>query len=313
MKTALIVGCEGQDGRLVTELLLAQGYAVLGLARHVVHSVNVSWDRPVDILNQEAVFDLMKVVPFDEIYYLAAYHQSSQDPFQDNTVLFKQSHAINVEGLLNLLEAIKTQGSQARLFYAASSLIFASTATDVQDEQTSFAPDSFYGMTKLNGLLLCRYYRQQHGVFVATGILYNHESAYRSASFISTKIVRAAVNIKQGKQNDLVVGDLNACTDWGYAPDYVVAMQQILKLPQGDEFVIATGQQHSVRDFVQIAFDCVGLDWKNYVKEDPAIMTRKRRPLVGSPQKLISVTGWHPTVDFKGMIKNLVEAQGACV
>ncbi len=313
MKIALIIGCEGQDGRLIRELLLSQGYAVLGLARGIVHSVNVAWDRPVDIFKQEIVLDLMKTVSFDEIYYLAAHHQSSQDPSQDNTFLFKQSHAVNVEGLLNFLEAIRLRAPKAHLFYAASSLLFANTTTNIQDEQTPFAPDSIYGMTKLNGLLLCRYYRQQYGVFASTGILYNHESPYRAANFISTKIVQAAVKIKQGKQEGLVVGDLNASIDWGYAPDYVKAMQQILSAPEGDEFIIATGQKHCVRDFVQIAFDCVGLDWKKYVKEDIGIMTRKRKSLVGNSQKLMDATGWRPSVDFKGMIKLLVEAQGVCV
>ena len=310
MKTAIIIGCEGQDGRIAFDLLLKKEYRILGIGRGTVRCAGIDWDQAIDITKKQDVLRLSKEVKADEIYYLAACHQSSQDRVRDESDLLRTSHAVNVEGLLYFCEGIKTYNPKAKLFYAASSLIYEGTDTPVQDEQTPFSPQSIYGMTKLNGLLLCRYYRARYGIFASSGILYNHESIYRGDNFISTRIIKAALNIKKGKQDSLVLGDLSAQVDWGYAPDYVEAMQRILNTAKADDFIIASGKKHSVRDFVRIVFGYLGMDWKQYVREDPGVMTRKRKALVGNARKLRQATGWHPTVDFRGMIKLLLEAQG---
>ncbi len=299
MKNIVIIGSNGQDGRIAVDLALKEGDKVLGISRQ----------GSVDITCQEEVFKLCKSEAIDEIYYLAACHQSSQTPLRESSDVLKESHLINVQGLLHWCEGIKKYRPQARLFYASSSLIYEGTDTSIQDEGTPFCPGSIYGITKLNGLLLCRYYRTQ-GVFASSGILYNHESVYRQECFLSTKIIKAVLNIKAGNQDRLNLGDLDAQVDWGYAWDYVKAMRMIMRLPQADDFIIASGQKHSVRDFVQIAFNHVGLDWRQYVHETPGILSRQRKVLVGNARKLRQATGWHPTVDFPGMIKLLLQAHG---
>jgi len=313
MKTAIIIGCEGQDGRIAFDLLLQKQYRILGISRGGVRCAGIDWDQAVDITREEDVLHLSKAVKADEIYYLAACHQSSQDRLRDESDLLKESHAVNVEGLLYFCEGIKKYSPKARLFYAASSLIYEGTDTTMQDEQTPFCPQSIYGMTKLNGLLLCRYYRDRYGVFASSGILYNHESHYRGDNFISTRIIKAALNIKEGNQDSLALGDLSAQVDWGYAPDYVAAMHQILNSHHTDDFIIASGTTHSVRDFVMITFDLLGLDWKKYVREDRSIVMRSRKVLKGNPKKLMEQIGWRPTVNFQGMIRVLLQAQGALV
>ena len=310
MKTAIIIGCDGQDGRIAFDQLTEQGSRVLGLGVGKVRSSGVSWDVPVDITQSQDVEDVLKAVRPDEVYYLAAYHHSSQDQVPAEVDLYNKSHDINGRGLLHFLEGIRAQGLKTKLFYASSSLIFGTPAGEVQNEETPFAPDTVYGISKLNGLLLCRYYRVKYGIFSSVGILYNHESPYRLNKFISKKITTAAVNILNKQQDILIVGDLNAEVDWGWAPDYVDAMTRILKLDTPDDFIIASGEKHSVREFVAVTFGMLGLSWENFVKEDQGLMTRKRKVMVGDASKLKRLTSWHPRVDFKGMVKLLLQAQG---
>ena len=191
----------------------------------------------------------------------------------------------------------------------SSSLIYEGTSTAMQDEQTPFCPQSIYGMTKLDGLLLCRYYRHQYGVFASSGII-NHESPYRRDNFISSRIIKAALDIKKGKQDSLVLGDLSAEVDWGYAPDYVEAMHRILDIDKADEFIIASGKKHSVRDFVPIAFDLLGLNCKQYVREDPGVVNQKKKSAGRECSKIDTGNGLAGKVDFRGMIKLLLAAQG---
>ena len=176
MKTAFVIGSQGQDGRIAVDLLANKGYKVLGFGRETI-----------DITNQDAVLELMKTTPVDEIYYLAACHQSSQDQARDNAALFQESHAVNVEGLLYFLKGMQGYAPQARLFYASSSLIFEGASMEKQNENTPFSPESIYAMSKLDGLLLCRYYRKHYGTFASVGIMYNHESRFRRETFISRK------------------------------------------------------------------------------------------------------------------------------
>jgi GDPmannose 4,6-dehydratase len=208
--------------------------------------------------------------------------------------------------LLHFLESIRVGSPRTRLFYAASSHVFGAAAgearTGLQSEETPFNPQSVYAMTKVDGLLACRQYRSRHRVYGAVGILYNHESRFREEKFLTKKVIRAVVAIKSGRQDQLELGDLNAEVDWGYAPDYVEAMQAIVSADVADDFVVATGIKHTVRDFVEIAFQEAGLDWKRYVSENPQVMGRRRPGSSGDSSKLTRVTGWRPKTTFSEMV-----------
>ena len=310
MKRVIIVGADGQDGRILCERLRAAGSAILGIARESVRSTEDSAPARIDVTDREQVKALIANWHPDQIYYLAAHHHSSQEQAGSDTVrLFEKSHAVHVLGLLHFLEAIKDAAPPARLFYAASSLVFGDVTSEMQDERTPMNPRCIYGITKASGLHCCRFYRETHGVFASAGILYNHESAYRQEKFVSQKIIRAVLEIAAGRQEKLILGDLSAKIDWGYAPDFVEAMARILTLDRAEDFVIATGEAHTVREFVEIAFRLAGLDWKSHVEENPAVLQRRRLTLVGDATKLRNATGWHPTVTFPEMVGLLLESQ----
>jgi GDPmannose 4,6-dehydratase len=211
---------------------------------------------------------------------------------------------------LNFLEAARVKSPKSRLFFASSSRVFGAPPSSPQDETTPLNPECVYGITKAAGQRCVRYYRQAHGLFAAAGILYNHESPLRAPAFVTTKIVRGAVAIRRGQQSKLVLGDLDAEADWGYAPDYVDAMRQILRLPAADDFVIASGASHTVRNFVEAAFGLVGLDWNAYVEVAPGLISGQRRSsLVGNTAKLTAATGWKPSVSFTELVRILVQAE----
>ncbi len=310
MKKAIIVGCNGQDGRIAYDLLSSKNYDVLGIDRGVVRGYSRS--VPVDISSFDDVAGILSEFKPDEVYYFAAFHHSSEDKAAENVLqLFAQSYLINVQALLHFLEGIRLFSPQTRIFYAGSSLLFGDAEGEIQDELTPFKPDTVYGITKLDGVLSCRYYRKTYGTFASVGIFYNHESQYRTENFISRKIIKGALEIKRGKKDELVLGNLQAEVDWGYAPDYVDAAHRILQTDASGEFVIATGKLHSVLDFVTITFDYLGLNWKNHITENKTVLTRNRKALKGNPSKLMHTTGWRPTVDFKEMIRLLLIAEGA--
>ncbi len=310
MKKAVIVGCNGQDGRIASDLLSSKNYDVLGIDRGIVKGPARS--LPIDISNFDNVANMLRDMKPDEVYYFAAFHHSSEDKTAEDVMhLFQESYRINVQALLHFLEGIRIFSPQTRLFYAGSSLLFGDTEEVVQNESTPFEPDTIYGITKLDGVLSCRYYKKSFGVFASTGIFYNHESQYRTENFISKKIIKGALDINRGKKEKLILGDLSAQVDWGYAPDYVDAAYRILQADAPGEFVIATGKLHSVLDFVSIAFDYLGLNWKDHVTENKTVLTRSRKTLVGNPSRLIQTTGWKPTVDFRDMIRLLLIAEGA--
>jgi GDPmannose 4,6-dehydratase len=308
MKKAIVVGSEGQDGRLLFDLLSRRDYGVFGVGRDAVRGLTEGIAAPVEVLNGANVAEAVQRVVPDEIYYLAAVHHSSQEVSGDfPRALFRDSFNVNVNGLLNFLEAMRLHAPKSRLFYAASSHVFGVPAASPQNENTPLAPRCVYGITKTAGVRCCGFYRENYGIFAACGILYNHESSYRRAEFVTSKIVRSAVRIKHGQSEKLTLGDLSAKVDWGYAPDYVHAMTRILSLEKPEDFVIASGEAHSVREFVEIAFEAAGLDWKNHVTEDASMIGKSRLGLVGDSSKLRRMTGWSPTVNFKEMVRLLVE------
>ena len=300
MKTAVILGSEGQDGRLLHGLLESRSYRVIG--------VDAS-SEPVDITSEPEVIAFLRDTRPEEVYHLAAIHHSAEAAPDTASRMARPACEVNLLSLVYCLEGIRQASPSTRLFYAASSHVFGQVAAEVQDESTPLKPDSIYGLTKAGGVLACRMYRQSHGVFASTGILYNHESHLRPNGFLSKKIVRSAIEIRAGLRRSLALGSLSAIEDWGYAPDYVEAMQRILTHGVADDFVVATGEGHTVRDFVRIAFELVGLDWARYVVEDPSIPLRKSPGRIGNPAKLVRETGWRPTVDFEQMIRRLIEAE----
>jgi GDPmannose 4,6-dehydratase len=307
-RKAIVVGSAGQDGQLLCSQLCQRGYDVVGCVRTVtVSSTSEIKHVAVDIGSQAAVSELVTDIRPDEIYYLAAFHQSATDAPGDFSELIRKSLDVNTISLVNFLEAIRGPSAATRIFYAASSHIFGLPGSAVQDEQTPINPVSAYGISKAAGLFACRHYRASYGTFAAVGILYNHESELRTAKFISRKIARGAASIKLGEAKTLTLGNLDAVVDWGYAPDYTDAMQKILQAPKPDDFVVASGQAHTVRDFARIAFEAVELDFTRYVISDDTIVRRDTGALIGNPEHLIKTTGWRPTIDFAGMVRNLVK------
>jgi len=307
-KQAIIVGSEGQDGCLLFDLLVERGYEVIGVGKNFVRTTQPIHLQSIDIRNSDAVTNLIETTKPAEVYYLAAFHYSSEEKFSnlDSRCMLMTSMDIHVHGLINFLEAIRRTSSRTRIFYAASSLVFGNPSQTPQNEQTPFNPLCAYGISKAAGVHCCRFYRNTHGVFTIAGILYNHESYLRPEHFISQKIIRGAKSIQQNRQDRLILGDLSVIRDWGYAPDYVDAMHRLLQINKPEDVVIASGEGHTVREFVQIAFDVLGLDWKYFVREDPRILRDRQPVYIGNPQYLKKLTGWKPSISFQEMIHKLM-------
>ena len=296
MNRALVIGSRGQDGVLLTSLLVDRGWEVSGLVR-----------GDLDLCHFPSVKEVLSS-GYDHVYYLAAYHQSSQDSaLACERELYEKSTQVHVEGLLNFLDAIRSVAPTTRVFYAASSLVFGSPEQELQDEDTPLNPLCIYGITKSNGIQLCRYFREKHGIFASAGILFNHESPLRQRKFVIPKIIHGAIAISRGSTQKLQLGDLSARVDWGYASDYVDAMHRILCLDCPDDFVVASGETHSVQDVVETVFAALGLNWTQHIVETPSLLTRQRTVLRGDSSKLRQRTGWEPTVDFSTMILRLLD------
>jgi GDPmannose 4,6-dehydratase len=314
VRSALIIGASGQDGRLLARLLLDRDYTVRGWIRRETAAASPCECALVDILNPAAVEAALRKSPPDEIYYLAAFHHATEDAIELSAAeLLRCSFDVHVLGLLNVLQAMEECAPRTRLFYAASSHVFGTPKSEWQNEQTPLTPNSAYGISKAAGLQCCQLYRQQKGIFAATGILFNHESSWRKPSFLSQKIVQGALRARHDAAYKLVLGDLEARVDWGYAPDYVEAMFRILQLPEASDFVVASGEMHTVREFAEIAFSAVGLDWRQHVETDARLLNKTSHPLRGDSDKLRAATGWSPAVTFREMVVRLVEeAESIC-
>jgi len=306
---ALIIGHSGQDGKLLVEQLLARRYGLAGFSGRTFYSnCGFQPNSAPNVLNYNQMAWLVSSLKPDEIYYLAAYNFSSEDNLDEQSdARFTKNRQTHVDGLLNVLEAVRQHSPRSRLFYAGSSLVFGDWAGTKQDEDTRFDPEGFYGITKAIGTVLCREYRLKYDLFCVAGILYNHESIYRSKNYLSSKLIRQAIQIKQGAISHITVGNPEASVDWGYAPDYVDAFTRTLKLDEPENFVIATGQLHTVQDFIDAVFDCLGIDPQDKINVDEQIMARKHKTRVGDASKLRRLTGWSPSLDFRGMIARLVE------
>ncbi len=304
---ALIVGIRGQDGTLLARSLARKGIDVVGISRDKLF-LGGEDARPFSIGDADSVEGLIRELKPKEIYYLAAHHKSAESA-EDNSSphSYEKYHQTHVAGLLNCLSAMKKHSLQSRFFYAASSLIYDGTIGPRQNENTPFSPVGFYGATKLQGLHLCRQFRETHGLFASVGILYSHESVLRPITFLSKKLLCAAHQISKGQLDRVTVGSLKARNDWGYAPDYVEAFQKILTLAAPTDFVVASGESHSVRDFAAAVFERFGLDASKHVFETAGLLARETPTKIGDITKLTSFTGWTPPRSFSSMIERLVE------
>lgn len=314
IKKALITGITGQDGSYLAELLLSKGYEVHGIVRRVAHEdpiqrhwrIRATMDRitvhPGSLENYASVFSVVEKIKPDECYHLAAQSfvgESFDDPF---TVM-----DININGTLFILSALRERAPECRFYFAGSSEMFGKVRETPQNEQTPFHPRSPYGISKVTGFELTRNFREAYNMFATCGILFNHESERRGMEFVTRKISSGVAAIKLGKQDKLYLGNLDAKRDWGYAPEYVHAMWLMLQQDIPDDYVIATGKTHTVREFVEAAFKTVGLDWQKYVEIDD----RFKRPaevdlLVGDNSKAQKELGWQPKVDFMELASRMV-------
>lgn len=316
MKRALILGITGQDGSYLAELLLSKGYEVHGMVRRVAwEDPEIRYARIRHILDRihlhsgslESPASLVKVVEESkphECYHLAAQSFVSTS-FEDE---FSTMH-VNVLGTHALLYAIRARARECRFYFAGSSEMFGQAEEIPQDENSQFRPVSPYAISKVAGCLLTRYYRKVHDLYACVGILFNHESPRRGAEFVTRKITLGVANILAGRQSELVLGDLHARRDWGHARDYVESMWLMLQQPEPDEYVVGTGESHSVQDFVELAFACAGLPWEQYVRTDASLF----RPaevdhLQANARKAREKLAWQPKVSFAELVYEMVLA-----
>ncbi len=317
MKIALITGITGQDGSYLAEWLLKQNYRVIGLVRQT-STINDQRIAPIrdrielahgDLLDQGSLSEIFETYRPDEIYNLGG--QSNVQLSWSQALLTAESTAL---GVTRLLECMRQVTPTARFYQASTSEMFGEAEESPQNEQTRLNPRNPYGIAKVYGHLITQNYRQHYGLFAVSGILYNHESPRRGLEFVTRKITHSVAQIKLGLANELRLGNLDARRDWGFAGDYVKAMWLMLQQEVPEEFVIGTGQAHSVRDFCQIAFGCVGLDYQDFVIEDPVFFRpAEKHPLVADPTHAHRTLGWTPEVDFETLVKLMVDADLAAV
>ncbi len=309
-KKTIIVGHSGQDGSLLVSDLQKRGDEIIGIGRSsCFFPAGFPSNVIENITNAKEVYTAVRLFQPDEIYYLAAYHTSSeagatQVQLQNQ---FDSAQVIHVKGLVNCLSAIVEESPDTRLFYASSSLVFSGENGERQDETTLLTPQGFYGITKAQGMWLCREFRKNHNVFASTGILYNHESHLRAPGFLSAKIIKAAIRISEGSSEKLAVGNLSSRVDWGYAKDYVLAFQKILAADKSDDFIIATGEAHTVEEFINIVFGYFGLNPEKYVVENREILTRTPSVKIGDARKLQMATGWSYSLSYPDFVIQLIK------
>ncbi len=312
MKKALITGITGQDGSYLAELLLSKGYQVTGMVRRastetfdrIAHFKDQITLRQADLLDQFSLVKLLDDVQPDEIYNLAA--MSFVPTSWTQPVLTGEFTAL---GVTKILEAMRMVCPKAHFYQASSSEMFGKVLETPQTENTPFYPRSPYGVAKAYGHFITVNYRESYNLFALSGILFNHESPRRGKEFVTRKISDAVARIKLGTLKELRMGNLDAKRDWGFAGDYVRAMWQMLQQDTAEDFVVATGETHSVREFLQIAFAHVGLNFEDYVVIDPEfIRPAEVELLLGNPAKARKQLGWQPKVSFEQLVTMMVDA-----
>lgn len=313
-KVALITGINGQDGSYLAEFLLKKGYEVHGtIRRHslannnkLVNIINCIDKIKLHTLSLEdhlSIYKLVLEIQPDECYHLAAASFVSYE-FSDevNTI------STNFNSTHYLLSTIKETAPKCRFYYSGSSEMFGEAETSPQDENTKFNPRSIYGISKLSSYYIVKNYRERQGVFACTGILYNHESIRRDYAFVTRKITSTVAAIKKGIKDNLEVGNIDAIRDWGYAPEYVEAMWLMLNCDNPDDYVVATGVGHSVRDFIDIAFSYVGLNYKDYlVINKDYFRPSEENPLIGNAKKMETTLNFKPKIKLENIIIEMLE------
>ncbi len=312
MPTALITGITGQDGSYLADFLLEKGYNVVGMVRRsstitferIEHIQDMITLEQGDLHDQSSLVDLLERYHPDEIYNLAA--QSFVPTSWNQPVLTGEVTAL---GVTRLLEAMRLVSPKARFYQASSSEMFGKVVEVPQTENTPFYPRSPYGVAKVYGHWITVNYRESYNLFAVSGILFNHESPRRGLEFVTHKITHGVARIKNGLANELRLGNLDSRRDWGFAGDYVRAMWMMLQRDEPQDFVIGTGRTHSVREFCEVAFSYVGLNYADYVVQDP----RFYRPaevdlLVSDPSYARDELGWQPSVDFESLVKMMVDS-----
>ena len=316
-KRAIITGITGQDGSYLAELLLSQGYEVIGVVRRssapnywrIQHILDRITLRPADLLDQLSLIRLVDEVRPHEFYNLAA--MSFVPASWDQPMLTGE---FNAQGVTRVLEAIRQANPETRFYQASSSEMFGKVREVPQTELTPFYPRSPYGVSKVFAHYITVNYRESYDLFAVSGMLFNHESPRRGLEFVTRKVTDGVARIKLGLADTLALGNVDAHRDWGFAGDYVRAMWLMLQRDRADDYLIATGIAHSVRDLVDIAFAHVGLDWRGYVRVDPTL----QRPadvehLIGDNSKARAELGWEPSVDFQALVRMMVDADLARV
>ena len=311
-RTALITGITGQDGSYLAELLLEKGYRVAGMVRRastenferVTHLRDRIELRQGDLLDQLSLISLLREIRPDEVYNLAA--QSFVPTSWVQPVLTAEFDAV---GVTRMLEALRLAAPEARFYQASSSEMFGQVRETPQRETTPFYPRSPYGVAKVYGHFITVNYRESYDLFACSGILFNHESPRRGLEFVTRKVSDGVARIKLGLASELSLGNLEARRDWGFAGDYVEAMWRMLQHDVPDDYVVAMGETHSVRELVEVAFGAVGLDWHDHVRTDAALL----RPaevdtLIGDPSKAQRVLGWQPRVSFPELVEMMVRS-----
>jgi GDPmannose 4,6-dehydratase len=311
-KRALITGITGQDGSNLAELLLAKGYEVHGLIRrassfnthridHIREQIHLHYG---DLVDSTSLHTVLRNVKPHEVYNLAA-----QSHVRVSFEMPEYTQDVTGAGVGRLLEAIRISGEPVRFYQAATSELYGKVVETPQTEKTPFHPRSPYACAKAYGFYMTQNYREAYGLFGCNGLLFNHESPRRGENFVTRKVTRAVGRIVAGLEKKVSLGNLEAKRDWGYAGDYVEAMWLMLQQDKPDDYVVATGESHSVRECLDVAFGALDLDWKQYVEIDP----RYFRPtevdhLHGDPSKAMKVLGWKPKVSFRGLIEMMVRA-----
>ena len=311
-KRAIITGITGQDGSYLAELLLDKGYEVVGVVRRsstpnlwrIEHLLDRLTLRPADLLDQLSLMRIIHDVRPHEFYNLAA--MSFVPASWDQPMLTGE---FNSQGVTRVLEAIRQVDLGIRIYQASSSEMYGRVREVPQTELTPFYPRSPYGVSKVFGHYITVNYRESYGLFAVSGILFNHESPRRGLEFVTRKVTDGVARIKLGLSDHLSLGNLDAARDWGFAGDYVRAMWLMLQHDQPDDYVVATGVSHTVRQLVEVAFGHAGLEWRRHVQQDPALL----RPaevdhLIGDASKASRVLGWKPSVDFAQLIGMMVDA-----
>jgi GDPmannose 4,6-dehydratase len=311
-RRALITGITGQDGSYLAEFLLEKGYTVYGMVRRsssdhferIAHLQDRVQLREGDLLDQLSLITLLHETEPHEVYNLAA--QSFVPTSWEQPILTSEATAL---GVTRVLEAIRVVDRSIRFYQASSSEMFGKVRESPQDEKTPFYPRSPYGVAKVYGHYITVNYRESYGLFAASGILFNHESPRRGRQFVTRKVTHGAARIKLGLAQELKLGNLEAKRDWGFAGDYVEAMWLMLQQPTPDDFVIATGETHSVRELCEVAFARVGLDWEKHVVVDKThVRPAEVDHLIGDAGKARRVLGWSPKVSFRNLVEMMVDA-----